>query len=165
MPGAKVQKAKMIDIRRATSNDETTLTSLAWRLTAFTLPPWRRPEQIADADAREMMVAIRTGSSASEVFIAERDGAVVGCLHVLEDVDFFGAKHAHISVVATTADAEGSGAGRALMEHAEAWARQRGHTLLTLNVFAGNQRARRFYERGGYAPEIMKYAKQLPFGP
>jgi GNAT superfamily N-acetyltransferase len=150
-----------IMIRLATPQDEAALSALAWRLTVFPLPPWRKPEHIADADAREMMAAIRGGSAANEVFIAERDGAAVGCLHMLEDVDFFGAKHAHISVVATTVEAEGSGVGRALMEHAETWARQRGHTLLTLNVFAGNERAKRFYERAAYAPEIIKYAKQV----
>jgi GNAT superfamily N-acetyltransferase len=150
-----------ITIRLGTLQDEGTLTALAWRLTVFPLPAWRKPEHIAAADHREMMAAIRAGSAASEVFIAERNGSAVGCLHILEDVDFFGARHAHISVVATSADAEGSGVGRALMAHAETWARQRGHTLLTLNVFAANDRARRFYDRAGYAPEIMKYVKQV----
>ena len=153
--------AELTTIRLATPDDQPVLTELAWRLTAFTLPSWRKPEHIADADGREMMAAIRAGLAANEVFIAERSGVAVGCLHMLEDVDFFGAKHAHISVVATAADAEGSGVGRALMEHAEMWARQRGHTLLTLNVFAGNERARRFYDRVGYAPEIIKYVKSL----
>ncbi len=150
-----------IEIRLASLHDQPALTELAWRLTTFPLPAWRKPEHIADADHREMMTAIRAGANASQVFIAERDGAAVGCLHMLEDVDFFGARHAHISVVATTADAEGSGVGRALMEHAETWAKQRGHTLLTLNVFAENDRARRFYERAGYAPEIHEYSKAL----
>lgn len=153
-------KARIL-IRLAAPQDEETLTALAWRLTAFALPPWRKPEHIADADGREMMAAIHAGSDGSQVFIAERDGAAVGCLHMLEAVDFFGAKHAHISVVATTAEAEGRGVGRALMEHAETWASQRGLTLLTLNVFAGNERARRFYERAGYAPEILKYSKAV----
>jgi GNAT superfamily N-acetyltransferase len=153
--------AELTTVRLATVEDQPALTELAWRLTAFPLPSWRKPEHIADADGREMMAAIRAGSAANEVFIAERNGVAAGCLHMLEDVDFFGAKHAHISVVATTADAEGSGVGRMLMEHAEMWARQRGHTLLTLNVFAGNERARRFYDRVGYAPETIKYAKSL----
>ena len=71
--------------------------------------------------------------------------------------DFFGTRHAHISVIATTEAAEGSGVGRALLAHAEAWARERGLTLLTLNVFASNARARRFYEKAGWAPEMLKY--------
>jgi GNAT superfamily N-acetyltransferase len=148
-------------IRPATLQDEASLTSLAWRLTAFTLPDWRKPESIAEADAREMIAAVRAGSAANEVFIAERAGVPVGCLHVLETTDFFGVKHAHISVIATTVEAEGSGVGRALLDHADAWASRRGHSLLTLNVFAGNDRARRFYERAGYAPEMMKYSKKI----
>jgi GNAT superfamily N-acetyltransferase len=134
---------------------------LAGRLTSFELPPWRRPEEIAVADAREMTDALRSGTRSNEVLIAERDGKPVGCLHVLETKDFFGTAHAHISVIATTEQAEGSGVGRALLAHAEEWARQRGHTLLTLNVFAANARARGFYERAGWTPEMLKYAKPL----
>ena len=77
----------------------------------------------------------------------------MGCLHVLETTDFFGTSHAHISVIATSADAEGSGAGRALLAYAEDWARRRGHTLLTLNVFAANG-VLAVYERAGWSPEI-----------
>jgi ribosomal protein S18 acetylase RimI-like enzyme len=150
-----------IRIRPATLEDEASLTSLAWRLTAFTLPDWRTPESIAEADAREMIAAVREGSAANEVFVAERAGVAVGCLHVLEMTDFFGLKHAHISVIATTVEAEGQGVGRALLDHADAWAERRGHSLLTLNVFAGNERARRFYERAGYAAEMIKYAKKI----
>ena len=92
---------------------------------------------------------------------AERAGVAVGCLHILTTTDFFGTRHAHVSVVATTAAAEGSGVGRALIEHAEDWARRRGHALITLNVFAANDRARRFYERAGFTAEMVKYVKAL----
>jgi RimJ/RimL family protein N-acetyltransferase len=34
-------------------------------------------------------------------------------------------------------------------------------SMLTLNVFDGNVRARRVYERGGFAPETLRYVKQL----
>jgi GNAT superfamily N-acetyltransferase len=150
-----------IHIGAATAADEMTLVALAARLTAFDLPLWRRPDDIATADAREMMEAVRAASPGSEVFVAERGGVPVGCLHVLETTDFFGTRHAHISVIATTEAAEGSGVGRALLEHAEAWARSRGHSLLTLNVFVANERARRFYERAGLVPEMLKYTKPI----
>jgi GNAT superfamily N-acetyltransferase len=135
--------------------------ALAGRLATFELPRWRHPEEIAVADARAMTDAVRAGAPDNEVLIAERNGRPVGCLHMVATTDFFGASHAHISVIATTEEAEGSGVGRALLEHAEEWARQRGHTLLTLNVFARNTRARRFYERAGWEPEMLKYAKSL----
>ena len=153
-----------IHIRAATAADEVALVELAGRLAAFDLPPWRKPEEIATADARDMVAAVRAASPESEVFVAERGGVPVGCLHVLETTDFFGTRHAHISVLATTVAAEGSSVGRALAEHADVWARRRGHSLLTLNVFAANERARRFYERAGFVPEMLKYAKPLAPG-
>jgi len=153
-----------VHIRAATVADEAVLVELAGRLAAFALPPWRKAEDIATADARDMLAAVRAASPGSEVFVAERGGVAVGCLHVLETTDFFGTRHAHISVLATTAAAEGSGVGRALAEYAEVWARRRGHSLLTLNVFAANDRARRLYERAGLVPEMLKYAKPLAPG-
>ena len=148
-------------IRPALVADETFLTTLAWRLTDFDLPSWRRPGDIAMADARDMVAAVREGSPDNEVWVAERSGVAAGCLHILLATDFFGTRHAHISVIATTEAAEGTGTGRALLAHAEQWARNRGQSLLTLNVFAANERARRFYERAGLAPEMLKYAKPL----
>ena len=75
--------------------------------------------------------------------------------------DFFGLHHAHISVLAVTAAAEGTGVGNSLIAHAEQWAAARGFTVVTLNVFAENARARRLYERNGFEPEVVKYAKPL----
>jgi ribosomal protein S18 acetylase RimI-like enzyme len=150
-----------VNIRPARPADHDALVALADRLTAFDVPPWRRPEDIATADARDMVAAVTAGAADNEVWIAERSGEVAGCLHVLATTDFFGTRHAHISVLATTKAAEGSGVGRALLAHAEAWARERGFALLTLNVFAANARARRFYEKAGWAPEMLKYTKPL----
>ena len=150
-----------MNIRAARPTDEAALLELADRLTSFELPPWRRPEEIATADARDMLAAMRDGAADNEVWIAEQSGRVAGCLHILATTDFFGRRHAHISVIATTEAAEGSGVGRALLDHADAWARRRGLALLTLNVFAANARARRFYEKAGWTPEMLKYAKPL----
>ena len=148
-------------VRPAASADAAALASLAERLGAIPLPAWRAPGDIAEADAREMLAAVADGRKDNEVLIAERDGEVVGCLHILETTDFFGLRHAHISVLATTAAAEGGGVGRMLMRYAEEWTQARGLPLLTLNVFQGNARARRFYERSGFEAEMLKYAKRV----
>jgi ribosomal protein S18 acetylase RimI-like enzyme len=148
-------------IRKARSADESTIVALARRLTAFDLPRWRQPDDISNADARAMMEAVAEGSDQNEVLVAERDGEIVGCLHMLTMTDFFGRPHAHISVIATAASAEGTGVGTALLTCAEEWSRTRGMTLLTLNVFDANARAKRFYERAGFAPETLRYAKEI----
>jgi ribosomal protein S18 acetylase RimI-like enzyme len=156
-----------LTIRPATPADAEALTTLARRLTEFPLPPWRSPDEISSADAREMIDVVAEKTRANEVFIAERRDPVdhsveiVGCLHMLTTTDFFGRAHAHVSVIATSEAAEGTGVGRALLALAEQWARERGMSLLTLNVFDRNTRARRFYEQAGFQPETVKYAKAL----
>ena len=150
-----------LTIRRATRRDEPFLVHVSRRLAEFDLPPWRTAEEIASADANTMLASVEAAQRGDEVMIAERDGVAVGCLHMVSVRDFFGRTHAHISVVATTRAAEGTGVGRALMARAEAWSRERGLSLVTLNVFAANVRARRVYERAGFAPEVLKYAKSL----
>lgn len=148
-------------IRRATAEDEAALLAMAARMADFEVPRWRAAQEIIEADGRDVVRAVTAGERDHDVFIAEVEGAPAGCLYVHPAQDFFGRRHAHISVVATTAAAEGTGVGRALMAHADAWARERGLSLLTLNVFAANTRARRFYERTGFEVEMVKYAKEV----
>jgi ribosomal protein S18 acetylase RimI-like enzyme len=150
-----------LTLRRATAADERVLAVLATRLSAFELPSWRAPQDISDADARAMIAAAAGGDPDDEVLIAARNGEVVGCLHILAVTDFFGLRHGHVSVIATTEAAEGSGVARTLMEHAERWTADRGLPLLTLNMFTGNARARRFYEVAGFEVEMVKYAKEI----
>jgi ribosomal protein S18 acetylase RimI-like enzyme len=77
------------------------------------------------------------------------------------ETDYFGRTHAHIEILAVSSAAEGRGAGRTLVEAAEEWARSERLDLITLNVFANNQRARSVYQRLGYAPETLHYVKPL----
>jgi ribosomal protein S18 acetylase RimI-like enzyme len=153
-----------LTLRPATAADEPALAALAARLTAFELPAWRAPHEIADADAQAMLAAVAAGDPDDEVLMAERDGEVVGCLHILAATDFFGLRHGHVSVIATTPAAEGSGVARALIAHAEEWTAARGLPLLTLNMFAGNARAQRFYEIAGFQSEMIKFAKPITPG-
>jgi ribosomal protein S18 acetylase RimI-like enzyme len=147
--------------RAAALADVPSLMELASRMANFELPPWRTAAEVIAADGQAMVAAVRAADPDSEVFIAERDGVTAGCLHMVVTADFFGSRHAHISVIATSADAEGAGVGRALMAFAEDWARARQLPLITLNVFATNARARRLYERAGFDVELVKYAKRV----
>jgi len=150
-----------LTIRAATRADEAALMHLSERMANFTVPAWRSAEEITDADGRSMVSAVGLAHPDSEVFVAELEGQAAGCLHMLVSRDFFGRRHAHISVIAVSEQAEGTGVGRTLMEYAERWARDRGLRVITLNVFAANARARRLYERAGFEVELLKYAKPL----
>lgn len=148
-------------IRLATLEDADALEDLAARMANFEVPPWRTADEITGADARAMIDAVRHASPTSDVFIAERNGVPAGCLHVVETEDFFGRRHAHVSVISTTAASEGTGVGAALMRFADDWGRARQLPFITLNVFAANARARRFYVKAGYEEEVVRYAKAL----
>lgn len=59
------------------------------------------------------------------------------------------------------AQAEGRGAGRALVAAAEAWVRERGFRLVALETGTVNHRARNFYQRLGYGEESVMLVKTL----
>lgn len=98
--------------------------------------------------------------------VAEREGVVVGFLTaVLRDapeggLERFDGPLVYVSDVAVDARVRRQGVGRALMDDAEGWARERGACALTLNVRHGNP-ARSLYEELGYHPTWQTYRKNL----
>ena len=99
----------------------------------------------------------------SFLFVAEdEDGEPVGFLHLQKTQDFFnGRTNCHISDLAVAPGQEGQGVGRALLAHAEDWAREHRCALMTLAVFPGNERARALYEASGYDTDLLRLAKPL----
>ena len=158
-----MSKSTSIQIRKALPDDRQFILETARRLADFELPPWRTVAQIVDAEARVLQKEFEEPGAAREIFIAETETAApVGFIFIETHTDYFTQRrHAHISTISITKDAEGHGVGGALMKAAEDWARARELPHITLNVFNLNTRARSFYERLGYQPEIVKYFKVL----
>jgi ribosomal protein S18 acetylase RimI-like enzyme len=151
-----------VAIRSATPADRATLSALADRLADFDRPAWRSREEIAEGDRRALFEALDSPRSGTELFIAELEGRPAGCLLMWTLQDYFSQRpHAHVSIVAVTREAEGHGVGRALMAHAEVWARERGYDNITLSVFVGNARAQSLYERMGYTAEMRRMIKRI----
>lgn len=151
-----------VAIRSASAADRPFLDALAERLAEFDRPAWRTHDEIADGDRRALFEALDAAPPGTQLFVAELAGEPAGCLLMWTVEDYFTRQwHAHISVIAVTRAAEGRGVGRALMAHAEHWARQRGHTSITLSVFEGNRRARTLYERSGFHTEMRRMMKRL----
>jgi ribosomal protein S18 acetylase RimI-like enzyme len=73
--------------------------------------------------------------------VAEIDGVVAGFVTVIDD---------EVEQVYVSADHRGRGVADALMESAERHLARSGRPTAWLAVVAGNQRARRFYERRGW---------------
>jgi GNAT superfamily N-acetyltransferase len=101
------------------------------------------------------------------ILVAELDQVgPAGIAYVESATDYFtGERHGHLAILVVSEAGEGRGVGRALIAASEAWASARKYRFLTLNVFAGNARARDVYERAGYSADTIRYAKVLGSDP
>jgi GNAT superfamily N-acetyltransferase len=151
------------DADRTDPADRAFALHLVPRLRAFGPPPLRSPEQMDAAEHRAMERAFDAPPEGSHLLLAEAGGERLGVAYVETATDYFtGERHGHLSIIAVSESGEGRGAGRALMDAVDAWAAARGYRFVTLNVFAGNARAARLYERSGYAPDMIRYLREVP---
>ncbi len=153
-----------ICIHLATADDIPFIQSLAERFARAGTPPWRDPAQMWQFHQRSMQGVNTAISHPDDLVLIAEDvrGLRLGFLHVTQTTDFFtGELQGYISAVAVSEQAEGKGVARALMERAEAWARECGFRILALDVFALNAHARSLYQRLGYVEETLKLIKEL----
>lgn len=100
------------------------------------------------------------------MLIAELDGKAVGWAFAHDEkAEVFVVepqrRHGFLAELFLLPQARGKGLGRALIEACEAWARERGHRLLTVGVLAENPTAIRAYEGAGYAPYVTIMRRYL----
>lgn len=151
-----------VTIRPASPYDRDFVFETARRFATFGPPPWRTPAELVAGETRCLQAFFEGGMRDAALIIAEHEGRPAGFAFLEHHTDYFtGERHGHLGMIALTDAAEGRGAGAALLAAAEDWARSHGYSLLTLNVFEGNQRARRAYERAGFAVETIRYIKRL----
>ena len=100
------------------------------------------------------------------IFVAEQDSVVVGFLHaVLRDMPsqapFIPRPFAFVETTVVRESARGVGIGRALMGHAEGWAREQGVSTIELTVWDFSGSAIPFYEELGYSTQLRRMRKAL----
>ncbi len=149
-------------IRPAQPADLEFVLAMADRLVSFEVPVFRTKGELAEGDRRALAEWFREPKPDEALFVAEADGQPAGCAYLVTLVDYFNDRaHAHLSVLAVTAAAEGKGVGSALLDRSVAWARERGSDRLTLSALVTNTRARALYERRGFAGEYIRYVLPL----
>ena len=113
-------------------------------------------------DAEKIMrrfLADLSSSSHSCLFVAENEGGVVGFLsgEIREGSPAFSPKTwAAVEDIYVTHEHRSQGLGRALVDACAEWARDRGADGVSLQVAAGNERARKFYDTLGFR-EVSVY--------
>jgi len=116
----------------------------------------------AAPDAEKIMrrfLADLSSSSHSSLFVAESGGEIVGFLsgELREGSPAFSPKTwAAVEDVYVVPELRSHGIGRDLFEAFQGWAHHKGATGVSLQVAAGNRRAREFYERLGFR-EVSVY--------
>jgi ribosomal protein S18 acetylase RimI-like enzyme len=88
-----------------------------------------------------------------------RSGAALGALHYAERP--LGSKRAWLYEIWIDEASRGRGFGRQAMLLLEEEVRRRGFTRIELNVFGGNERARRLYRSLGYREIAVEMGKHL----
>jgi GNAT superfamily N-acetyltransferase len=112
---------------------------------------YRRPSDLAEA---RVFLADRLKRSESVTFLAVVDGAVVGFTQLYPLFSSVSMQRLWLlNDLFVAADARGSGAGRALLERAERWARETGAKGLTLSTELTNETAQRLYEAAGWTKD------------
>ena len=129
------------------------------------LEPLMAPgEQVVEGYIENLLAECE--SSGGEVFVAELDEQVAGYVAIYthvrpNDPDEGDYEYAYLSDIVVRATFQRRGVGRALMDHAEAFVRARGATLLRIQVLARNTAALDLYTSAGFRPREILLEKDL----
>ena len=154
-----------IRVRPARNDDEEDrvfLRAMAPRLETG-MPPWISEGALAAAVERSVLEALQARREGEVILMAEdAHGRRLGFIYATISRDgLIGQPLGYVSEFAVAADAEGRGAGRALLDAAEHWSLERGTEAMMLRVFCTNVHARAVYEHLGYEPDVLQLRKRL----
>jgi ribosomal protein S18 acetylase RimI-like enzyme len=109
----------------------------------------------------------RCARYAGRLYVAEAEGRVVGFVSVLaacvpDAPDDGTTPYAYVDDLVVLESHRGRGLGQDLLGRAEAYAAACGRSAVRLRVKGGNDGARAFYARAGYAAYEVELEKRLP---
>lgn len=151
----------MIRVRLYVPADREFILSLAPRL-AIGIPLWRDPQKMTMTARGWISGSIEQHEQKTMVFVAENEqGERLGFATVSHSTHFTGEHQAYVGELAVDEKEEGRGAGKALAQACEQWAREQGYRVLALTTGAANEHALGFYRHMGYLDEDITLVKLL----
>ncbi|HEY0613784.1 MAG TPA: GNAT family N-acetyltransferase [Candidatus Elarobacter sp.] len=151
-----------IAVRLGAREDRAFVRDLGRRSATSSVSPVREARHDDVLDAFERLADFAYGRR-HDLLIAEENGDPIGFLLLLYDVpdEVTLTEQAFVAYTAVEPFARGRGAGRAMMETAEALARRHGLRYVSLMVTEDNTPARALYERTGFVTERRMMTKAL----
>lgn len=130
-------------------------------------PRMKSYEMIADSYLDNLLA--RCAETSGRILVAETQGEVVGyvCVNAEEpntDEDEVAYDYALVADIVVTRAHRGQGIGKALLEAAEHYAKNRGARWLRIWVLAQNAGAQALYQRSGFTPRLTELEKTLDGG-
>ncbi|MEM9563347.1 MAG: GNAT family N-acetyltransferase [Actinomycetota bacterium] len=149
-----------VEVRATETADRAAVLALASRL-EIGMSPWRDREAVARTVRNWIEASLDAEDDTRASFVAAEDGVVVGFVSVEEQDHWSGDPEAYIGELIVADDREGRGIGRALVERAAAWGRERGRCRIALDTGAGNERALAFYRAIGFDHDEVRLSRAL----
>lgn len=138
-----------VSVRRAAETDAEAIAALSTQL--------GYPSEVSQAADRLHSLQEHRDIRA---YVAEQDGEVIGFVGVHAFPAFHrDGLHGYITALVVDEKRRGSGAGRALMQAAEAWFAERGVKRVNLTTALHREDAHAFYERLGYTFTGKRFTK------
>lgn len=149
-------------IRPYDDRDHASVMGLADRLTQGA-QPWRDGERWLAVVRGWVAESVEAATSPRHGLLVAVDGAdqVEGFVAVSTRTHFTGDVDAYVGELVVASGHERRGIGRALLRAAEAWAREQGFSVLTLDTGGANAQARALYEAEGFVEEDVRLTKPL----
>jgi mannose-6-phosphate isomerase-like protein (cupin superfamily)/GNAT superfamily N-acetyltransferase len=159
--GRPAARSGSVTVRPYLDEDRPFIESLAERLT-IGMPPWRDEGARLAAVRRWIAASLDdAGELTTVLVVVDTAGEPLGFATLTEEIHFTGERQAYIGELAVSEAAEGLGAGRALVDACEAWARAAGYRVITLVTGAQNRHALGFYSHLGYRDEDIRLVSLL----
>ena len=115
------------------------------------------------AEMRRRYIAV-AGAAGHAVLVAERDGRLVGLMHLYVRPAFDKPPEVIVQAIVIDADSRNRGIGKTLMSAAERWASDRGYRSVALYSNVSRDGAHSFYNALGYRLVATSHLFRRDFG-
>ena len=147
-----------VEIRPGTPDDFEDAARLELEMSAAMLPSPSFSEVPLQRHEEVLAEWLEDDFSPFELFVAERDGRIVGNILLYRRPPDLRVPENSIDLAqaSTEPEARGTGVGRALTEHVIRWAHEHGYPVMTTDWRATNLWASRFWPRRGFRPTLIR---------